>query len=78
MQNQRAKNLSLRLTLWVASITQNNNVYKNLSRIGKLRTSPSTNALSLYQERYYNNLNLTFNPMNPTPTNPTLHYFQLR
>ena len=32
---------------------QNNNVYKDLSRISELRTSPSTDALSLRQERYY-------------------------
>ena len=47
MQNQQAKNLSLRLTLRVASITQNNNVYKDLSKINKLKTSPSTNTLNL-------------------------------
>ena len=62
MQNQQAKNLSLRLTLQVASIMQNNNVYKDLSRISKLRTSPSTDALSLCQEYYYNNLNFTYKP----------------
>ena len=33
---------------------QNNNIYKDLSRISKLRTSPFTDALSLYQEYYYN------------------------
>ena len=33
---------------------QNNNVYRDLSKISKLRTSPSTNALSFCQECYYN------------------------
>jgi hypothetical protein len=59
MQNQQAKNLSLYLTLQVASIMQNNNIYKDLSRISELKTSPSTNTLSLCQEHYHNNLNLT-------------------
>jgi hypothetical protein len=35
---------------------QNNNIYKDLSRIGKLRTSPFTNTLSLCQECYYNKI----------------------
>ena len=30
------------------SIMQNNNAYKDLSRISKLKTSPFTDALSLY------------------------------
>jgi hypothetical protein len=57
---------------------QNNNAYKDLSKIGELRTSPSTNALSLCQKRYYNNLNFIFNlPINPTSINLMLYYFQL-
>jgi hypothetical protein len=30
------------------SIIQNNNIYKDLSKINKLKTSPFTNTLSLY------------------------------
>jgi hypothetical protein len=32
---------------------QNNNVYRDLSKIGELRTSPSTDARSLCQECYH-------------------------
>ena len=54
---------------------QNNNIYKDLSRISKLKTSPSTDILSFCQEYYYNNFNLTFNFINLTPINLTLYYF---
>ena len=57
---------------------QNNNVYKDLSKISKLRTSPFTNALSLCQEYYYNNLNFTFDLYKLNPYEPdliTFNYF---
>ena len=38
--------------------------YKDLSRIGELRTSPSTDALSLCQERYHDKSHAD-TPMNP-------------
>ena len=55
---------------------QNNNIYKDLNRINKLKTSPSTNTFSFIKNIIIITLTL-FNNLfiNPTPTNPTLYYF---
>ena len=52
---------------------QNNNVYKDLSRIGELRTSPSTDALSLCQECYYDKsyADMLMNPIRSCADMPT-------